>query len=107
TASRYNFAQIGHGGYGNGAVEVIDGAISVTSSDSVTLLGGTAATSFAHIGHGGLGLNSFMNGSFAGNVTVKAGAAILLQGGTQDYAFAMIGNGGAGVKGPASGEVLV
>lgn len=108
SSSRYNFAQIGHGGYGNGATQNIDETIMVTATNgSVSVRGGTSRASFGQIGHGGLGLTNFFLGSFAGDVTVKAGNAVSVEGGTQQSAHAQIGNGGAGTKGPLSGNVLV
>ncbi len=88
------YAMIGHGGRSSGGNH--NGAIAVSATKDISLLGGTAYRSFVQIGHGGLGSSGNLSGNLSvisetGNLAVRAGAPVL---GVNTFeAYALIGHG--------------
>ncbi|MAS94477.1 MAG: hypothetical protein CMO55_14855, partial [Verrucomicrobiales bacterium] len=100
TASNYNSAQIGHGGYGNGLTKTYSGDISVLASDgAIAVEGGVGYGVYAQIGHGGFGGIDAINGDASGSIRVEAMNDISLLGGDAGATYARVGHGGQGVTG--------
>ncbi len=88
------YAMIGHGGRSSGGNH--NGAIAVSATKDISLLGGTAYRSFVQVGHGGLGSSGNLSGNISvisetGDLAVRAGAPVL---GVNTFeAYALIGHG--------------
>jgi hypothetical protein len=119
---RFNFAQIGHGGYAANGNHF--GNISVEALSDITFSGGmdnsanAASTtggdvsSYAQIGHGGRGAEGNMGardgGGNATNTTrVVSGGNILFQGGVGQENYAQLGNGGRLSRGDHAANLMV
>ncbi len=128
-SARYNHAQIGHGGYGNGVSGTIDsgtgfadildgggnvvgqrrlGIVVTAEAGNIVLKGGLNDHSYAQIGHGGLSASAATVTDIGGDITVAASGQVLAEaGGTRSGNFALIGHGGVSNAGARSGDVSV
>src|SRR5690606_3917944 len=81
--SRYNHAQIGHGGYGNGVVADFSGKVTVRALDGgISAEAGDNYGAYAQIGHGGLGAGgNGITGDLSGDIEVRAKGDIAFGGG--------------------------
>lgn len=95
SGDRYNHAQIGHGGYGNGVFGTYTGDIAVeATTGAIDLLAGESGFSYARIGHGGSGAGDSSVLTLGGAISVKAAEDLTVAGGTRGNADAQIGHGG-------------
>lgn len=100
-SSRYNHAQIGHGGYGNGisgsditGTGVDQGIRLVAEDGNIVIRGGRNAYSYAMVGNGGVRAGTVGTFNQFGDISVKASGDIIAAGGTTSYTHAQIGHGG-------------
>ncbi|MCB1231143.1 MAG: filamentous hemagglutinin N-terminal domain-containing protein [Verrucomicrobiae bacterium] len=82
------FAMVGHGGRSSDGNH--SGAIGVSATKDISLLGGTAYRSWAQVGHGGLASNGNLDGDIS---VISTGGKLTLTAGAGFEAYAMIGHG--------------
>lgn len=119
---RFQFAQIGHGGYASNGNHF--GNITVEALDDITFTGGIDGSanagsttggdiaSYAQIGHGGRGVEGNLGARDGGgnptNTTrVVSGGDILFQGGVGQENYAQLGNGGRLSRGDHAANLQV
>jgi hypothetical protein len=97
-----SYAMIGHG-YTDTSFVSTGGDVTVTSGETVSVIGGTDLGSDARIGHGG----NFTGGALGGNISVEAADNVLVFAGIGDYSTAQIGHGGYSQSGSRTGDITV
>jgi filamentous hemagglutinin family protein len=103
--SRYNHAQIGHGGYGNGTSGsdltgagevggVAQGIQVAVDNGSMLIRGGQNPYSYAMVGNGGIRAGAVGTYTQTGDIALSVSGDLTLAGGTATYAYAQVGHGG-------------